>query len=412
MQTDPDPLEGRAFAALDRLAGGLDRLGIALSGGGDSVALMHLAAGWAADRGIRLAAATVDHGLRDGSAAEAAAAGHAAAALGLDHAVLRWDGAGSGNLMDRARRARLRLLAGWAKDHGLAAVALGHTRDDQAETLLMRLSRGAGIDGLAAMAARREAEGMVWLRPLLDFGRQELRDWLRQIGAGWVDDPSNDDPRFDRARIRRAMAELQLDPAALALAATHLGQARAALNAGLAPVLGNARAHLGALHLDGGLFAALPAEQRRRLILGAVGFVTGAAYPPRRAGTDHALREVAAGRRVTLDGAILDPGHHLLIHREPDAATRATRDGEIWDNRWQIKGLCDSDRVRALAGDVTGFDWRSAGLTHLEAQALPAVIRDGRVLCPAIQPQDGVVAVPIRGKIDFVEYRLGIEPRP
>ena len=68
--------------------------------------------------------------------------------------------------------------------------------------------------------------------------------------------------------------------------------------------------------------------------------------------------------------------------------------------------------MRALAGDVTGLDWRSAGLTHLEAQALPAVIRDGRVLCPAIQPQDGVVAVPIRGKIDFVEYRLGIEPRP
>lgn len=412
MQTDPDALARRAFAAFDRLAAGLDSLGIALSGGGDSVALMHLAVEWAGDRGVRLAAATVDHGLRDGSGAEAAAAGVGAAALGLDHVVLRWDGAGSGNLMDRARRARLRLLSDWARTHGLAAVALGHTRDDQAETLLMRLSRGAGIDGLAAMSARRHAEGALWLRPFLEIGRQELRDWLRQIGADWIEDPSNDDPRFDRVRIRRAMADLQLDPAALALSAGHLAAVREALNAGLAPVLDSARADLGALHLDLAAFRALPTEQRRRLILGAVGFVTGAPYPPRRAGTDHALRELALGRRVTLDGTVLDPGRGLLIHREPGAAERAELVGDIWDNRWKINGLRGGDRVQATASFVTEVDWRSAGLTHLEAQALPAVIRGADVFCPAIQPRDGLAARPIRGKVDFVEYRLGIEPRP
>lgn len=412
MQTDPDALMPRAFAALDRLAGGLPGLGIALSGGGDSVALMHLAARWADLRGIRLAVATVDHGLRPGSDAEAAGAGRAAAALGLDHAVLEWDGADGGNLMDRARRARMGLLAEWAQGLGLGAVALGHTRDDQAETLLMRLSRGAGIDGLAAMAAHRQAEGMLWLRPLLAFGRQELRDWLRQIGADWVDDPTNDDPRFERARLRRAMTELGLDPAALALSARHLAAARAALNAGLAAVLDSARPHLGALHLDGALFAALPAEQRRRVILGAVGFVTGGDYPPRRAGTDHALHELARARRVTLDGTVLDPGHGLLIHREPAAAARAGLKGEIWDNRWKISGLRAGDRVRALADDVAGFDWRAARLTHLEAQALPAVIRAGRLYAPAIQPQDGLVARPVRDKVDVIEYRLGIEPRP
>lgn len=412
MRTEPDALPLRAFAILDQLAGDQDSVGIALSGGGDSVALMHLGARWAADRGKRIAAATVDHGLRDGSAMEAVAAGRAASALGLDHAVLRWDGAGSGNLMDRARRARMRMLAEWAGTRGLAAIALGHTRDDLAETLLMRLARGAGIDGLAAMDARRQASGVLWLRPLLDFGRQELRDWLRQIGAGWIDDPTNEDPRFERARIRAAMAELQLDPAILALSAAHLSQARDALDAGLAPILGTAQARLGSLQLDGDLFAALPTEQRRRLILKSVAWLTGADYPPRRSGTDHALRELAEGRRVTLDGAVLDPGTRLLIHREPMAATRGELTGEIWDNRWRINGLQPSDRVQALGELVSEFDWRSAGLTHLEAQALPAVIRDGQPYCPAILPRDGLVARPIRAKIDLGESRLGIEPRP
>lgn len=412
MQTDPDTLEQRAVAELDRLAVGLDSIGIALSGGGDSTALMHLAARWAQARGVRVATATVDHGLREGSMAEALTAGQAARALGFSHEVLRWDGGGSGNLMDRARRARLRLLADWAGQQRLAGVALGHTRDDQAETLLMRLSRGAGIDGLAAMAARRRAGGMLWLRPLLGIGRQELRDWLGQIGAAWADDPTNENEAFDRARIRRVMAELQLDPTALALSAGHLSRAREALNAGLLPALDSARVHLGALHLDMGLFADLPQEQRRRLILAAVGFVTGRDYPPRRAGTEHSLNELAAGRRVTLDGAVLDPAAHLLIHREPGAAARAALDGEIWDNRWHIKGLQEGDRVCAMADHVREIDWRSAGLTHLEAQALPAVWRGSRLLSPALQPQDGVVARPVRDIIDLVEYRLGIEPSP
>lgn len=412
MQTDPDALEAAAFAALDRLAGGLTGLGIALSGGGDSVALMHLAARWARGRNIRLAAATVDHGLRPESAAEAATAGQAAAALGLDHAVLRWDGSGSGNLMDRARRARLRLLADWARAQGLAALALGHTRDDQAETLLMRLMRGAGIDGLSAMAPRREAEGMLWLRPLLDLGREDLRHWLRHIGASWVEDPTNDDPRFDRVRIRQAMTGLGLEAQALALSARHLAQARVALNDGLAPLLSTAGVRLGSLSLDGRGFAALPAEQRRRLILAGIAFVTGADYPPRRTGTEHALAELAAGRRVTLDGALLDPGPRMLIHREAGAATGARLDGDIWDNRWKISGLRATDRVGALADRVSAFDWRAAGLTHLEAQALPAVQRGDDLHCPAIAPQDGLVALPIRDSIGLIEYRLGIEPRP
>ena len=410
MQTEGKTIEERVLSSLDRLGGGVSGLGIALSGGGDSVALMHIVASWARRRGVRAAAATVDHGLRDGSAAEAEAAAAAARSLGLEHAILRWDGAGHGNLMDRARRARQWLLSDWARKTGLDAVALGHTKDDQAETLMMRLSRGAGIDGLSAMAARRRADDMLWLRPMLDCGRAEIRDWLRQIGADWIDDPTNENPRFERVRIRRLMTELGIDPATLAQSAGHLAEARDALNHSLLPMLEGAELRMGSVLLDNALVAALPAEQRRRLILIATGFVTGADYPPRRSGTDHALSELAANRRVTLDGAVLDPGKKLLIHREPAAAMRGSLLAGVWDNRWRISGLQAGDVVQPLGPDASAFDWRAHGLTHLEAQALPAIRRGGDLFCPALLAQDGLAAGPIRDKVDLIENRLGIEP--
>jgi tRNA(Ile)-lysidine synthase len=167
---------------------------------------------------------------------------------------------------------------------------------------------------------------MIWLRPLLGIGRHgTARLSSAARGAGWIDDPSNDSDRFERVRARQAIAALGLDPAALAQSAANLGNARAALNAALMPLLDSARARHGALLLDRAGFDAAPVEQRRRLIVAAVRFVTGAGYPPRRAGVEHALAALERGARVTLDGAgVLDPGAALLIHREPAAAERAT----------------------------------------------------------------------------------------
>ncbi|MFV0411212.1 MAG: tRNA lysidine(34) synthetase TilS [Paracoccus sp. (in: a-proteobacteria)] len=406
MPTDQTGPQARAFAALDCLAGDLPALGIALSGGGDSVALMHLIARWAGTR--RIAVASVDHGLRPESAHEAEQAGQAAAALGLEHRILRWQGGagGGGNLMARARAARLRLLADWARTEGLAAVMLGHTRDDVAETLLMRLARGAGLDGLSAMATRREAEGMIWLRPLLETGREELRGWLRIIGASWIEDPSNEDPRFERARMRRAMSELGLDPALLALSAENLREAREALNDLLAPILDDSRVRAGSVLLPRQAFDAASQESRRRLVLAAVRFVTGAHYPPRRAGVDHALSALAEGRRVSLDGAVLDPGAEILIHREAGRVEAGMQD-DIWDNRWRITGLQPGDRVAALGADAAAVDWRAAGLGHLEAQALPAVRRADRLLVPALTPAEGLGATPLRNMTDFRRILFG-----
>ena len=348
--------------------------------------------------------ATVDHGLRDGSQAEAGAVALAARTLGLAHDVLRWKRPGGGNLMAQARKGRADLLRAWAKQHDIPAIALGHTRDDLAETLIMRLSRGAGIDGLSAMSDAKTDCGIVWLRPLLDLGREELRVWLREIDADWAEDPSNDDPTFQRARVRAAIAQLGLDPRQLAASACNLRAARLALDAALVPVIEGAQTRYGTLHLNPNRVFQAPVEQQRRIVVAAIRWVSDADYPPRRAGVEYVLSAVAQGLRATLDGAVIAPGPTLAFHREPAACNGLQSD--IWDKRWRIAGLRDDDRIRALGADCSGFDWRGAGLSHLEAQALPAILRNGAVLVPILSPVSGVDAIPLRGMTEFTRILL------
>ncbi|MBU3030056.1 tRNA lysidine(34) synthetase TilS [Paracoccus marinaquae] len=400
-QTNP---AARIRAALDRLAGDRPALGIAVSGGGDSVALMHIAAGWA--RARRVMVATVDHGLRAESAEEAWAVAREAARLGLPHETLHWQRADeTGNLMAAARDARLRLLSDWARRQQLPAVALGHTADDQAETLMMRLARGSGLDGLAAMAEQREAHDMLWLRPMLGVGRAELRDWLCGRGIGWIDDPSNENEDFERIRIRKAIAACGLDPAALARAAIHIGEARDALTHYAAAIADKAAVARGSIALPLQPFRDAPAEIRRRLLIAACRWITGAAYPPRRATVMNALSAVEAGSRVTLDGALIEASDgQLRVIREPAAALRANAGaGPVWDNRWQIRGLEPGQRVSALGYDaLTELPWRGTALSRDEAAASPAIRDGGRLIAaPLLHRPDSHEVWPIRGAADF-----------
>ncbi|RDD96297.1 tRNA lysidine(34) synthetase TilS [Paracoccus pantotrophus] len=399
-----EPVAARVHAALDRLAGTRSALGIALSGGGDSIALMHLAHGWG---GARLMAATVDHGLRPGSAEEAQAAGQAAAALGIPHETLRWTRRDGGNLMAAAREARLRLLADWAGRHGLSAVLLGHTLDDQAETLLMRLNRGAGVDGLSAMVPAREALGVFWLRPLLEVGRAELRQWLAARGLGWADDPSNENEGFERVRVRKTIAALDLPMRQLAQSAANLAMAREALCDFASRVAEGAQSRAGSLALPLDAFRAAPLEIRRRLLVAGLRFVSGAAYPPRREAVLHALAALEAGGRLTLEGVIAEPGGGFLrLVREPAAAARspaAEGADAIWDRRWQVAGLRAGQQVRALGhAPLPGLDWRGAGLTRDEAASSPGIWAGERlVAAPALRPVPDYGAKPLRGLPEF-----------
>lgn len=395
----------RVHAALDRLAGDMPAIGVAVSGGGDSMALMHMMAEWG--RGRRIMTATVDHGLRPESAAEARQVGRAARALGLPHATLIWQrGTETGNLMANARDARLRLLAGWAQRNDLSCVALGHTSDDQAETLMMRLARGSGIDGLASMAEWRDRFGVRWLRPMLGVGRQALRDWLRARDVAWIDDPSNENDDFDRIRIRKAIDAMGLDIPALARAANHIGEARDALSHYAAHAAREAVARDGSLTLPRRDYLDAPPEIRRRLIVAACRWITGGDYPPRRNTVLHALNAIATGHRVTLDGALIEPaGDRIRLFRETAAALRtpdALEDG-VWDNRWEVRGLKPGQHVAALGlGQVARVKWRLAGLARDEAAATPAVWEGDRlVAAPLIRPMAPYDVRPVRVASDF-----------
>src|ERR1700742_2892074 len=178
---------------------------LAVSGGPDSVALMWLMARWrrVLAKGPRLIAVRVDHGLRAASAREASDVKRLAQSLGLPHHTLRWRGAKpKTGLPAAARAARYQLLAKTAQDHGASHILTAHTSDDQAETLLMRLLRGSGIAGLAAMARQRDRHGIPLARPFLSVPKPRLTATLNKAGIGFADDPTNRDTAFTRPRLR------------------------------------------------------------------------------------------------------------------------------------------------------------------------------------------------------------------
>jgi tRNA(Ile)-lysidine synthase len=192
----------------------------AVSGGADSMALMHLLCRWRVADGFRLSVAHLDHGLRRESAEDARFVCAQARALGLDCIQRRADVAaaaagGADSLEMAARRARYRFLDEAAASVGAGVIATGHTRDDQAETVLLRLARGAGCRGLAAMRPRVRRGGRLLVRPLLDCRREALVCWLREQGIPWREDASNAEEDFLRNRVRRRVLPVmaaQLNP--------------------------------------------------------------------------------------------------------------------------------------------------------------------------------------------------------
>ncbi|MEZ5794243.1 tRNA lysidine(34) synthetase TilS [Albidovulum sp.] len=359
-------------------------IGVAVSGGGDSMALLHLVA--RAGTGAVLRAVTVDHGLRTEAAAEAGFVAGFCRRIGVAHDILSWEhGPVDGNLPDQARRARYRLIGDWARGRGIGHVVVGHTADDRAETLLMELARQAGLDGLTAMRPAWEAGGIRFSRPLLTASRESLRAYLRAEGVGWIDDPTNEDGSYQRVRARRALkalAPLGIGAEGLARVAANLALARADLEALAARTAAEiARTPGGAVILDRALWLGTGKETGRRILIAALRWLSSAPYAPRAAQVARLETAIRQGRDATLRGCrVRTAATEIRLTREPKAvAALETPTDALWDGRWRMTGPHENGlRTRALgAGGLRQCpDWRRTGLSSAALVVSPAVWRD------------------------------------
>ena len=410
-----DPLAQSVAASFDPAPPPV--LGVAVSGGGDSVALLHLLNDYARSHGIALHAATVDHGLRPEAACEAAMVAAQCRALGVPHDTLMWTGWDhSGNLQNEARKARYRLLADWARGQGIGAVCIGHTADDLAETFVMRLGRRAGVDGLSAMPAVFDRHGMRWHRPLLNARRADLRAHLTQRGVTWVDDPSNEDDSFARVRIRKALAvltDLGVDSAALADVSRHLADARTALDAQMfAAARAHAHVQCGAVAMNWQALCDLPTETRRRLLTHTIAWINGATYAPRSSAVAEVLTALDDAGAATVQGCELRlKRDKLWIYRELQAVRAVDAPvGALWDGRWRLEPCGDTPApetqtmIRALGAEgLRGFaDWRDLGVPRSVLLASPAVWQGAElVAAPLVGRSQNWQAVLERGEDAF-----------
>nr|WP_281494214.1 tRNA lysidine(34) synthetase TilS [Jannaschia sp. S6380] len=352
---------------------------IAISGGGDSTALLLAAQDWSKRHGRAILAATVDHGLRPASVDEADHVARMCRSRGIPHETLRLNGLHDGpNLQARARAARYDALSDWAIRVRCDVVLLGHTADDAAETLILRLRRGAGIDGLARMS-EWFGDRPAFARPFLDVPRAMLHEMLSARGVTPLQDPSNDDRRFDRVAVRQAIAELSLDIGNLTKSAERLREARQSLERRACDIAAAiAREDRGDLLLDWRALSDLidrEREQARRILLGALRWVGGDAYPPRGSELMTLLQSVRQGRDGTLAGCLFrHEGDRLRIARELAAAGPPCATDALWDGRWRVAGPGGPGlSVGALGHDIRHTPWRNSGLPRASVMASPSI---------------------------------------
>ncbi len=398
------PIDPQSFGQAMAALGPFERapvVAVAVSGGADSMALTLLADAWARRLGGSVIGLTVDHGLRQGSAAEARQVGAWLAARGIAHAILPWIGEKpASRLQERARHARYALLEAACAARGILHLALAHHADDQAETILFRKERGSSQSGLAGMPASRSLGGVKLIRPLMAWPKFALIATCAAFGQNFVDDPSNRSNRFARTAIR---ARLAADPGLrteILDAAMHVAAARAAFEHALGTSLGRIAEiwPQGAVLVDRVALAALDPVLRLGA-LGAMVLTCGAGrYPPPVASLRRLEAQAAnpAFAGISLGGAIVRPWRgRLLACREP---ARVPREVAIVPGQWQQWDARFALRVTGHRGPLTvGALGRAAyaGLRSVlgskRAALLPAMVAE---TLPAVRCNGIVVAVP------------------
>lgn len=318
LKPEPEALE-RFSRSLKPMAKEDKVVGLAVSGGPDSIALLLLAA---AARPGKVEAATVDHALREGSRKEAEMVAELCETLGVPHQILtvEWDKKPETAIQERARLRRYKALTKWAKQRRIGVVATAHHAEDQAETLLMRLVRGSGVRGLAGMRAYRKFPGadIALARPLLRWTRSELAEICAKAGVEPAIDPSNEDPKFERVRVRNALAEADwLDPVGLSKSANYLTQADEALNWASRQEWEKRVSEADEVTTFDP--SGLPNELRRRIVQSIIGKLKteGRGVDLRGRELDQLMAALLRGQQATLRGVICGGGDSWRFAKAP-----------------------------------------------------------------------------------------------
>lgn len=404
-------------------------LAVGVSGGADSLALSLLAADWVRARKGRLTALIVDHGLRAASRDEAAVTRARLAERGIAAVILPWRGQKPATgLQARARRARLGLLLDWCRGEGALHLLLAHHARDQRETVLMRLMRGSGLDGLAGMRPITETADVRILRPLLDVEPERLRALLIARRQEWIEDPSNTDPAFARARLRGArplLAAAGVSDAALDHLCEQARTAADALDVAVTAVLahGCRLDPAGHARLDRDALLAAPPEIAWRVLARVLACVGGRAWPPSRASVARLLARLptaASGSLGCLARAeVIAADGSVLVCRErrglPAPAAIAAGGEMAWDGRF-VLALCAPPAPAAgelRIAPLAAGGWRQIAKLCRDTRRNLVPWRQ-RLGLPALFDGESVVSVPHLGytRPDWYRNPLIVDLRP
>ena len=406
MSFDFDVISAKFNKKIDNFLDGLsyhpDTLGVAVSGGSDSLSLLYLINSWSNKKNLKIVILTVDHNLRNGSADEALYVGELCNKLGLIHKTLFWDHEDiEGNLSASAREARYRLMQNSIPSD--AILITGHTLDDQAETFLMRLRRGSGVDGLASMAEQSYLsfgnDGITIFRPLLDFERQTLRKVLKFYKVDWIEDPTNNDRSFERVRVRDLLArfvEIGIDKNTIGRTALLMQSAKTALNHFASDCYEKfGSCDNGDIIFDFSEFSKQPLDVKRRLISAAQKWISNQKYRPRLSQVDALINSI--DEKVTFSGSGTICYFHnnsIRITREANACVceiEASND-VIFDRRWKLIALenCKDLTIKCLGED--GYTFLEPGIRkkipYKTIIALPALFNDTNLInFPFLDPE-------------------------
>jgi len=369
-------------------------IAVACSGGSDSMALTLLAQEWAKTAGIKIVALTVDHGLRTTSAAETKQVGKWLKKYAIAHHIMCWKGKKpTRNIQEEARKARYQLLAAYCAEHNITYLLVAHHLEDQAETFLLRLARGSGVDGLSAMASTNELYGITLVRPFIASPKSDLLHYLKMRKQKYIHDPSNENSVYDRVKMRKLMpqlAEVGLTAERLAKTAALMAQARTHLEEETDRVVKTAcqifPEGYALLHsLDVSDEIALRVLARLLMIIG------GTDVRPRLSDLQRLYEAIKSPsfKGATLNGCIFSAHKgNILIFREPNAVAPpiAIKSGKEapWDSRFMISLL--APRASFTIGALTQEGWLAIARKHKICNPYPnkkilyglPTLRDGK----------------------------------